>query len=238
MITTKRFIGIVFMLIIFSTITLAQKDVTTFLGIPVDGSKSEMKQKLINKGFKYNNIYERFEGEFNGHDVNIYIATNNNKVYRIMICDANYIEESRIKIRYNILCSQFANNKKYISSNLSDKTYTIPDDEDISYEMLVKKKRYDAIFYQVPNPELLDTLAIKERFNKALLKEYTQEQIANPSEEQQKAMEQIIMKEQNDIAYDLIEKKVVWFTINEYNGEYGITMYYDNEYNRANGEDL
>ena len=29
----------------------AQNDVTTFLGIPVDGFKSEMKQKLISKGF-------------------------------------------------------------------------------------------------------------------------------------------------------------------------------------------
>lgn len=29
----------------------AQNDVTTFLGIPVDGFKSEMKQKLVSKGF-------------------------------------------------------------------------------------------------------------------------------------------------------------------------------------------
>lgn len=29
----------------------AQKDVTTFLGIPVDGTKSAMKQKLIAKGY-------------------------------------------------------------------------------------------------------------------------------------------------------------------------------------------
>ena len=29
----------------------AQNDVTTFLGIPVDGLKSEMKQKLVSKGF-------------------------------------------------------------------------------------------------------------------------------------------------------------------------------------------
>ena len=29
----------------------AQNDVTTFLGIPVDGFKSEMRQKLIDKGF-------------------------------------------------------------------------------------------------------------------------------------------------------------------------------------------
>lgn len=29
----------------------AQNDVTTFLGIPVDGFKSDMKQKLVKKGF-------------------------------------------------------------------------------------------------------------------------------------------------------------------------------------------
>lgn len=29
----------------------AQKDVTTFLGIPIDGTKAVMRQKLISKGF-------------------------------------------------------------------------------------------------------------------------------------------------------------------------------------------
>lgn len=29
----------------------AQKDVTTFLGIPIDGFKSEMRKKLIAKGY-------------------------------------------------------------------------------------------------------------------------------------------------------------------------------------------
>lgn len=68
----------------------AQSDVTTFLGIPVDGSKSEMRQKLIAKGFTPKKIgsNEYLEGEFNGTDVHIYIGTNNNKVYRLMVCDA------------------------------------------------------------------------------------------------------------------------------------------------------
>lgn len=59
----------------------AQNDVTTFLGIPVDGFKSEMKQKLVSKGFvpKKVGTNEFLEGEFNGTDVHVYIATNNNK---------------------------------------------------------------------------------------------------------------------------------------------------------------
>ena len=45
----------------------AQNDVTTFLGIPVDGSKSEMKQKLVSKGFVPKKVGENefLEGEFN-----------------------------------------------------------------------------------------------------------------------------------------------------------------------------
>ncbi len=40
-------------------------------------------------------------------------------------------------------------------------------------------------------------------------------------------------------ALEKIEKKPVWFMISEEEyGKYYITMYYDNEYNRANGEDL
>ncbi len=32
--------------------------------------------------------------------------------------------------------------------------------------------------------------------------------------------------------------KPVWFRICKFYGEYYITMFYDNEYNHANGEDL
>ena len=72
----RRFFVIVSLLATLFNVAYAQKDVTTFLGIPVDGYKNEMKQKLIAKGFTYDSNNDLFEGEFNGYDVNVYIATN------------------------------------------------------------------------------------------------------------------------------------------------------------------
>lgn len=143
----------------------AQMDVTRFLGIPVDGSKSEMIRQLKEKGFRstqYDN--EILEGEFNGFDVEIFIATNNNKVCRIGIKDAYSTDESSIKIRFNHLCKQFENNPKYFA--LED-DQTIPDKEDISYEMSVHKKRYQAAFYQKPISSVSDK-DLKQHTNKSV----------------------------------------------------------------------
>ena len=210
----------------------AQNDVTTFLGIPVDGFKSEMRQKLIAKGFTPKKVgtKEYLEGEFNGTDVLIYIVTNNNKVYRIMVCDANTQDEANIKIRFNKLVNQFENNKRYTALD----QYTISDTEDISYEMLVHKKNFDALFYQNPDMEKVDTLALQNKIREQLLKKYKPEQLENPTEEMNQEVQAIAMR----IGMDMIFKKPVWFRICESYGEYYITMYYDNEYNHANGEDL
>ena len=210
----------------------AQNDVTTFLGIPVDGFKSEMRQKLIAKGFTPKKVgtNEYLEGEFNGTDVHIYIATNNNKVYRIMVCDANTQDEANIKIRFNRLVNQFKNNKKYTSLD----QYTISETEDISYEMNVHKKNFDALFYQNPDMEKVDTLALQNKIREQLLEKYKPEQLENPTEEMKQEEHAIAMR----IGMDMIFKKPVWFRICESYGEYYITMYYDNEYNHANGEDL
>ena len=210
----------------------AQNDVTTFLGIPVDGFKSEMRQKLIAKGFTPKKVgtNEYLEGEFNGTDVHIYIATNNNKVYRIMVCDANTQDEANIKIRFNRLVNQFKNNKKYTALD----QYTISDTEDISYEMLVHKKNFDALFYQNPDMEKVDTLALQNKIREQLLEKYKPEQLENPTEEMNQEVQAIAMR----IGMDMIFKKPVWFRICEHYGKYFITIFYDNEYNHANGEDL
>ncbi len=91
------------------SISAQEKEVTKFLGIPVDGTKAEMRKKLIEKGFTQKIVqeYEYFEGEFNGRDVRIYIGTNNNKVWRIMVCDKSVFDEEEIKIQFNRLVSQF-----------------------------------------------------------------------------------------------------------------------------------
>ena len=121
------------------------KDVTKFLGIPIDGYKSEMISKLKAKGFTSTSSHKNIlEGEFNGQDVHIHVVTNNNKVYRIMVADQNPVSETNIRIRFNNLLNQFENNSKYIGYN----NKPIPEDEDLSYEISVKNKRYEATFFQ------------------------------------------------------------------------------------------
>ena len=236
----KKIIGLVLMLVTMTA--AAQKDVTKFLGIPVDGYKTEMKKQLIAKGFTYDSENNAFLGEFNGRDVNVFIGTNNNKVWRIMVCDANMSNETDIKIRFNKLCDQFTRNKKYMPVNFGEKDFTISESEDISYEMLVNKKRYEAAFYQLPDPEMMDLLmkqdTFKKRINDALLLEYTQEQIDNPTEKQAEDMKRISSKEISRITYDIMVKKTVWFMINDNYGKYYISIFYDNEYNHSDGEDL
>ena len=162
-----------------SMATMAQKDVTKFLGIPVDGNKSEMVRKLKSKGFTQNPYADGvLTGKFNGMDVNVHIATNNDKVCRIMVCDANTMDETSIRIRFNVLCEQFKNNSKYCS--FSEEDPKLKEDENISYEMTVHKKRYEAVFYQLP-----DTTAANynEEIQSLVYSKYTKEQLENPSEE-------------------------------------------------------
>lgn len=63
------------MLLMFSITVHAQQDVTRFLGIPVDGSKSEMIHKLEEKGFRYDPAENFLTGEFNGVEVHVYVVT-------------------------------------------------------------------------------------------------------------------------------------------------------------------
>lgn len=143
---TMRNLFVVIIALFVSTVSFAQNDVTTFLGIPVDGTKSAMIQKLKAKGFTYDATSDMLEGEFNGKLVNILIGTENNKVYRICLIDQHETTESQIKIRFNTLCRQFEKNGKYLPM---DDNQEIGESEDISYEMLVHKKEYQAGFYQV-----------------------------------------------------------------------------------------
>lgn len=192
----KKVLSLLTALTIAVTLHAQDKDVTKFLGIPVDGTKTEMIQKLKAKGFK-SSSYDRevLEGEFNGEKVNIYVVTNNNKVYRIMVADARTCNETEIKIRFNNLCYQFQNNSKYTPLSYNQ---TIPDEEQISTNITLYKKRYEAIFYQ---KKLSD-----------------------------------VDKQSYDYSFT---KRPVWFMISEYSySKYGISIFYDNEYNHANGEDL
>ena len=154
-----------------------------------------------------------------------------------MLADKNTRGETDIKVRFNRLCQQFRNNPKYKTFR-TEEEQTIPDNEDLSYEITVHDKRYEASFYQISQ---LDTVAIYNKSKQSLLSKYTQEQLDNPTEEisTEIRMEYIT----NILKYNLQNisatyNKSVWFMIAERAGKYYICMYYDNKYNEADGEDL
>lgn len=200
----------------------AQNDVTQFMGIPVDGFKHEMIQKLKEKGFVTSSLDSSFlEGEFNGEEVLVNVRTNNNKVWRIAVLDVKSRDEGQIKIRYNNLCKQFEKNPRYEASE----DQTIPEEEDISYEMLVNDKQYQACFFQKQ-----DTIIMDNYIRSQLLSKYSEEQLENPT------IEILTDKLSETIKY--LQAKLVWFTINNSGRGYSIVMFYENKSNEANGEDL
>lgn len=165
----------------FAICSYAQNTIK-FLGIPVDGTKKEMISKLQAKGYEYNSYSDMLSGEFNGQQVNIAIQTVNNRVWRIAVMDKSTTNETNIKIRFNNLFDQFSNNAKYICIQGNK----LNDSDDISYEMTVYKKRYDAYFG------------------------FTDTSING----------------------------IVWYTIGEQYGDYAIVIFYENNDNAANGDDL
>ena len=154
----RKFLTLLAMIAISASV-LAQKEVTKFMGIPVDGSPTEMIKKLKAKGFTTDEGFMRdvkrglidwdepevLTGRFNGERVSVYILVETNKVWRICLVDKDPRDETQIKIRFNTLVRQFEGNGKYVP--YVDEQ-TIADDEDISYQMTVNKKQYEAYFAQ------------------------------------------------------------------------------------------
>ena len=87
-----------FVMLMLSIALHAQHNVTKFLGIPVDGTKASMSQKLKNKGFTYDVKANSLSGEFNGGKVSITIVTYKNKVWRLLVVNEQLYDEAQIKI--------------------------------------------------------------------------------------------------------------------------------------------
>jgi len=219
-------------IVVCSISSFAQNDVTKFMGIPVDGSKSAMIQKLKGKGFTYHQTGDYLSGRFNGYDVKLCVLTENNKVYRIGIEDATACNESEIKIRFNRLVGQFEKNDNY--EHILGTNQYIPEEEDISHEMTFNSKRYEASFFQRLNMSGQDSIQFVNNLRNHLLKQFTEEQIQDTTKT---VREQVVFVSMN-YYFDLISKKNVWFMINEEWGNYKILMFYDNKKNQADGEDL
>lgn len=115
----------------------------TFLGIPVDGSKSQMIKALKHKKFHYDSRCDLLEGEFNGQKVFIKVQAYNNKVYRVGVIDYTPANETVVKKQFNNLYYQFSRNDKYQLFRGEE----ISDEEDIKRGLSVDKKEYAVILF-------------------------------------------------------------------------------------------
>lgn len=129
-----------------------QKEVTTFMDIPIDGPVVSFISELQKKGFKYTpeknyqNTYA-LEGFFNGEWAEIAVSANRNKVFSVTVIIRVEGPENA-KQKFNSLHAQMARNWKYF--NCQEPTIPfIADDVDIEHEVRYKKKKFRASFFQV-----------------------------------------------------------------------------------------
>jgi len=213
--------------IAISVCAYAQKDVTKFLGIPVDGTKSEIIEKLKAKGFiHYPELSDLMSGTFNGREVYLSITTNGDKVHQILVIDAMQVDEGSIINLFNNLCQQFENNPNYLPDPENKR---IPDDENIRFEIRINHKFYQATFFQnaASDPTFLERMSSMISDDATTFTEMMDELMANEDFK-------------NTCAYltERTIKKPVRVFITENYGNYILSIAYENAYNRANGEDL
>ena len=228
----KRHI-LTFASLLVTMLVFAQKDITQFLGIPIDGTRTELMNKIKKKGFKKAKFSGRtiLTGQFNNTDVNIDVITNGDKAYRVIVWDTKPFNKRMIRIRYNNLYHKLENHPKYLSQ---EGGHSIPDNEDIAYEMTANGKNYQAVFFQKPS-EYGDSLIYNQTLADITSRTLSQE-LHNLSEEE---FNKEVNKVYRDKLSTLCLNKRVWFTILEQDfNKYVIAMYYENVYNSNNGEDL
>lgn len=141
---------ITLLLVLICNVSFAQNsNVTQFMGIDVDGTKTEMIQKLKQKGFVYDAQGGYFTGDFNGYSgALIAIHTNKNKVDRIFVTNLyTTTNEATIIRSFNNLLEQFKSSSKY-TLNYGEK---IDDSERIGIQMSLYNKVYECVFYQDDN---------------------------------------------------------------------------------------
>ena len=241
----KRLLSFIIGILIMCSTVFGQSEGTLkFLGIPVDGSKSEMVTALKSKGFRYDSNSGFLVGDFNGRESHIGIVENHGKVYRVVVFDANTYDAGEIRIRFNNLIHQFENsNGKYYYIVQNE---MIPEDEDISYEINVHDKQYSATFIYNPlygNDELRDKvineaveeskLSIEETKDEKTIGGITYGEFYSDKDNYNRLISSVV-----GLKVFQMSKNHVWFKICDYYGKYYIGLYYDNLINKPNGEDL
>lgn len=212
-------------LMLTSIVSIAQNPFM-FMGVPIDGNKAQFVKEL-SKVYSYYSETDSFEGRFNGRSSWISVRENHGKVDRIMVMDAIGSSETDIRISYNNLLQKFNSNPKFFAVNDNQ---PIPEGEDISYEMMINNKKYEASYHFDSYYGYTDEAILTEFKNEIGEEKY--ETLDN--EQLERILNNLRIKGR---LQDILDNSV-WFTVYEHYGKYYIVLYYDNLKNAPNGEDL
>lgn len=98
----------------------------TFLGIPIDGPKSEFIAKLKQKGFVNSDYEDLLEGKFGGEEVKLCVVTNSSGVvYSVAVFYKEVYSEYAFINHYNFLYNLLLDSSKY--SKLKGELLTMSD---------------------------------------------------------------------------------------------------------------
>lgn len=135
----------------FSVSSLAQ--VTTFMGIPVDGTVDEMIKKLEHKGFELEPMQSTvdeswLEGEFNGKDVAVAPITNKDEVWRILVMH-DALSADLVARRFASTIMQLESKSSYTTSEIIP---TVKELEKEVHHLRIKSALPGYAFFQDGDP--------------------------------------------------------------------------------------
>lgn len=129
--TLKSLQGLILMLtmLLVSTVSAySQSNVLKFMGIPVNGTVSQMTQKLRAKGFKPTGKAGVLSGTFKGKKVQLLVLSKNNKVIGIATSTKESMDEGQAFMYYTNVCKQYLDSSDYdylMSNSSGDQTLSI-----------------------------------------------------------------------------------------------------------------
>lgn len=210
--------------LMLSVYVFSKEETTRFLGIPVDGPKSEMIRKLQAKGYEYVSEEDFFMGFYMGDPVYLFLQTVNDKVSRVIVYDIEQRTEEEIKYRFNSIYSRFAFNSRY--ERLGKRNLVLTPDDKLAYEMKRHNYIHKAVFKQVKVDEG-DADIAKASAPAVGVHPVDMEQIKGDYRERRRRMHARAIGYVNRHTNESY-KSQVWFVITERFGKFGVVMLYDN----------
>lgn len=196
----------------------------TFLGVPVDGTKSDIINALTSKGFAYDMDEDGMFGEFMGESAFVHLSENKaGKVCRLMVYfHTKESAKENIEV-YNKLINRF---------NADSTTYWSFYEE----ELLAENANLDSLLNIGENiwadyllSQQIDTAAYLKNVFATMLSKYTPEQIKNPTEEQRLETVAIMQTEVSKLHNGRVF--IILFKDEDEGGKFCVCIYFYNQKN-------